>query len=52
MNLYFTIKNKYGVRELLQFIEANKGIDTLEVHMAPDGNQSDVILVLEKKIAS
>ena len=43
------VKNEFGIKERLQMIEPNKGMDTLGVLLAPDGSMKDEFKYLYKK---
>ena len=48
-NVNLTIKNKVEIQERLRMIESSKGIDALEVLLAPDGSIKDEFNYLYQK---
>ena len=50
MDIYLNIYNKKNVREPLQLINTDRGIETLGVYIALDGNIEDKKEKLKKKV--
>jgi len=51
MDINLAIRNEHGTKENLSLIESNKGIETLGVHIARNGDMDNQWLALEKKIS-